>query len=226
MCLFWNGKILQFLSKALEFCATVIWRQCCMCMYSETGWLAILNTSSEVQMRTTALILQYKSHSFPSAQFSVYILQALKYILWTMILGGRWNIKEGKLVVMWPKKCGTLLPSESSQRSTCNLPEKGLSSYWCDAVTLCLNLREVFFYIRILCPWAFLNSVWQVTSGERDNGIFVFQSNSTAGDWNFLLSYKWSFWCCEVLNSLWSQWFRRWGLHHVSGLGSFFWLNS
>lgn len=94
------------------------------------------------------------------------------------------------------------------------------------AITFCLNLWELYIYmyryIRILCLWALLNSLWQVANGGRDNSIFVYQLKSRPVDWSFPLSSRWSVGCFEVLNSLWSQGFRRWGLHHVSGLVSLF----
>lgn len=108
----------------------------------------------------------------------------------------------------------------------------GLFLTKCAAITLCLNLWEFYIYIytytkiriyiRILCPWALLKSLWQVTNGERGNCIFAHQLKSRPVDWSFPLSSRWSLWCCEVLNSLWSQGLRRWGIHHVSGLGSSF----
>lgn len=123
---------------------------------------------------------------------------------------------------MWPRRCGAPLPSECSRGSVHNVPVKGLVSYWVCYCHFKFKSMGIIYIYKNLMPVSSSELCVTGTNGERDNCIFVYQLNSRTGDWSFPLPSRWSLWCCEVLNSLWSQWFRRWGLHHVSGLGSSF----
>lgn len=84
---------------------------------------------------------------------------------------------------------------------------------------MCKSVGIIYVYIWESYACELFWTVWQVTNGQRDNCIFVYQADSGPDDWSFPLSSSWIVWCCEVLSALWLQWFRRWGLHHVSALG-------